>query len=158
MPSRAEHRRPAHSPAALRQEGRSCGAVAREGSAELRQEGEDSRAFTPAPTSLILYIVKNKSREAQHVLNITSTSEASPHKGRRQASNPPKAQDGFLRPRSQQSVELSLTLKLSWFPLTCIHAHTSSEACVHTFTHIHAHTWAHCTQSQGLGPNTTQKE
>lgn len=61
--------------------------VAREGSAELRQEGEDSRAFTPAPTSLILYIVKIKSREARAERNIHVRSK--PSQGQAAGFQPP---------------------------------------------------------------------
>jgi hypothetical protein len=81
--------------------------VASEGCAGVRQDGRDSRASTPAPVSLTFHIIRNKSSMCRAEY---PTSEASPHNGRQQVSNLLKAQDGFLRPCSQHSVELSLTL------------------------------------------------
>lgn len=123
--------------------------VASEVSAEVRQEGGDSGASTPAPISPTFHNIKSRA------LTIPSHIRSKP--SRRQASNPPKAQDGFLRPCSQHSAELSLTLKLSWrhshvFTFTYVY----SEACVCTHSHVFTPTLsAHCAQSQGPGPNTT---
>lgn len=115
--------------------------VTSEGCAGVRQEGGDNGASTPAPVSLTFHVIKNKGRAAHAEHNNPHQKQALTRACSRLPTLPRPKQDGSLRSCSQHSVEFNLTLKLSWFPLTCIHVHICVFRSV--CAHIHVYSWPH---------------